>query len=152
MSETYENQQLNRDRVLVFLSFFTSAESQRMYAPEIPQEQLAYELCHIWFDRVFVPGIRYLDGIRGDWNEAEAAAFKDAFTAEEWKYLERFHRFLELRMDMMPAARKAERKIPSNNLWESILRDAKYLLELLEPDVKKRNRIAASLNTGLLGF
>lgn len=139
-----------RERVLVFLGFFTSQESQRAFAPEIPAENLAYELCNIWFDRVFVAGTRYLDGIRGDRDEEEAAAFRAAFNDEEWKYLERFHRFLELRIDMMPSTLKAGRAIPNNNLWESIQRDAQYLFELLEPDLKKRHLISESLQAGLL--
>ena len=151
MSQTKEkNKQAARERVLVFLSFFTSPESQRAFAPTVPEEHLAYELCNIWFDSVFVSGMRYLDGIKGDRSEAASNAFRAAFNDEEWKFLERFHRFLELRIDMMPGARKKERTIPNNNLWESIVRDANYLFELLEPDLKKRKLIGASLNKGLV--
>ena len=139
-----------RERVLVFLSFFTSPESQRAFAPTIPAGNLAYELCDIWFDRVFVSSTRYLEGLRGDWDEVAATEFKDAFDDEEWKFLERFHRFLELRIDMIPASQKAGRTMPVNNLWDSILRDAKYLFELLEPDLNKRKLIGESLYRGLL--
>ncbi len=151
MSSTQEtNKEAARERVLVFLSFFTSPESQRAFAPTMPEENLAYELCDIWFDKVFVAGMRYLDGIRGDWNEAEASAFRESFTDEEWKYLERFHRFLELRIDMMSSVHKAQRTIPHNNLWESVVRDAHYLYELLEPDLRKRALIGESLSRGLI--
>ena len=151
MSEDEEKKrEAIRERVLVFLSFFTSSESQRAFAPAVPEEKLAYELCDIWFDKVFVSSTRYMEGLRGDWDEVAAAEFRDAFDDEEWKFLERFHRFLELRIDMMPAAQKAGRTIPANNLWDSILRDAKYLFELLEPDLKKRHLIGDSLYKGLL--
>ncbi len=150
MSKEAENIEMARERVLVFLSFFISSESQRAFLPEVPAETLAYELCNIWFDRVFVAGKRYLDGIRGDWDEEEANVFRNAFDDEQWKYLERFHRFLELRVDMMPDLQKEKRQIPNNNLWESVVRDAGYLFELLEPDVKKRRAITQSLTKGLL--
>ena len=130
-----------RDRVLVFLSFFTSPETQRAFAPALPSERLAYELCELWFEEVFVPTTRYLEGLRGDRDPEAIEAFREAFDDEEWKYLERFHRFLELRIDMMPAGEKKQRVIPANNLWESIVRDAHYLLELLEPDLVQRKLI-----------
>jgi hypothetical protein len=130
--------------VLVFLSFFTSIESQQTLAPHLAPETRAYELSRIWFDDVFVPGIRYLEGIKGDRDENASTEFKSYFTEEEWKYIERFHRFLELRIDMIPESYRRKRQLPGNNLWESIVRDAAYLLELLEPDPQKRRRLLDS--------
>ena len=138
-----------RDRVLIFLSFFTSPESQRAHLPHIAPEHMAFELCSIWFERVFTSGIRYLDGLKGDYNEEASTAFRAEFSEEEWKYLERFHRFLELRIDMMPAEAKKKRTLPENNLWESIVRDARYLFELLEPDERKRRKLETGSLTRL---
>lgn len=131
----------DRDRVLIFLGFFTSKESQQAHLPTVPEGQLAFELCSLWFEEVFVAGMRYLDGVKGDYDKQAAADFRASFTDEEWKYLERFHRFLELRVDMMPESAKRQRVLPANNLWESIVRDARYLYELLEPDERKRRKL-----------
>ena len=99
------------------------------------------------FDDVFVAGTRYLEGLKGDYDESAATEFRAAFTDEEWKYLERFHRFLELRIDMMPAAARRERRLPDSPVWQSIVRDAGYLLELLEPDpARRRAYTRAKLN------
>ena len=140
----------SRDRVLIFLSFFTSGESQRAHLPEIPKEHLAFELCSLWFEKVFVAGMRYLDAVKGDYDEEASASFRADFTDEEWKYLERFHRFLELRVDMMPEHAKKNRTLPDNNLWQSIVRDARYLFELLEPDDKKRKKLTSIKSLRLL--
>lgn len=134
-----------RERLVLFLSFFSSRTCHRACFPSLSTEHIAYELCRLWFDEVFIPGIRYLDSYKGDYNHEAAEQFRAAFSGEEWNHITRFHRFLELRIDMMPDSPRKERRLPNNNLWESMTRDAANLLELLEPCAEKRHLVTDSL-------
>jgi len=58
----------------------------------ITPEKLSSKLARLWFDEIYVPGIRYLDGgLKGDYSEKEGGKCQDSFTEDELKAEERFH-------------------------------------------------------------
>jgi hypothetical protein len=131
-----------RDRVVVFLLFMTSEKCRLACADRIPAASLAYELCKIWFDDIYTPGRTYLfDGLKGDVAPDRVEAFEDAFSLGELEQLERFHAFLDLRMDMLRPDARRHARVPQNQMWENILRDATYLLEDLDPDYAHRQSL-----------
>jgi hypothetical protein len=95
----------------------------------------------LWFDEIYVPGTRYMDGLKGDRDEDEVSAFSDLFTAEELTSLERFHAFLDLRLDMVSERVLENHSFPAGDMWENIVRDARYLVEDLEPDAERRRHL-----------
>jgi hypothetical protein len=121
-----------RGRVTRFLSFLTSEECRAACKDQLAADRLAFELCRLWIDEIYVPGLHYVDGIKGDRSTAAAATFAAAFTPAEQSALERFHHFLELRIQMLPEADRARGIFPDGAPWESTLRHARYLLDELE--------------------
>ena len=122
-----------RERVVVFLAALTSEAFreavQHCWAPE----RLAYELCRLWVEDLYAPGLRGMDGLRG--RDAEAVRrFEAAFTEPERAALERFHHFLLLRLDMLPASARQRGCFPQHDGWRNLVRDASYLLETLATD------------------
>ena len=72
-----------REHVVVFLLFFTSEESLKACHRFIAPEKLSFKLARVWFDEVYLPGIRYLDGgLKGDISERAVARFAEGFTEE----------------------------------------------------------------------
>ena len=56
-----------REQAIVFLLFLTSKESLKACHKFITPEKLALKLARMWFDQIYVPGVRYLDGgLRGE--------------------------------------------------------------------------------------
>lgn len=127
-----------RDRVVLFLLFLTSDACRRSLARRIPEDRIIFELCRVWFDEIYVPGPRYLDGLKGDLTAERVAEFASHFTDEEFESLERFHAFFELRMDMQPEKVLRDRSFPDSDLWQNVVRDARYIVEDLEPNAEKR--------------
>ena len=97
-------------------------------------EQLAFELLRIWFDDVYLPSARYVDGLKGDYSATAADVFRSAFSDEECADLERFHRFVELRLEMVPEGDRGRRRVPIDDRWRALVRDAGYLLDDLTPE------------------
>jgi len=82
-----------------------------------------------------LPGIRYLDGgLKGDISERAVARFAEGFTEEEFKALERFHSFFELRLEMVHAAAREAGVWPQNDSWSNMVRAARNLLDLFLAD------------------
>lgn len=129
-----------RNRVVLFLALLASRECQEACREFLPSDKLAFELCRLWFDEIYVPGSRYLDAFKGDRSAADVAQFQEYFADEEQAALERFHRFLELRLDMLPEHAKKQGVFPQNDLWQSIVRDAGHVLEALGADVELLQR------------
>lgn len=123
-----------RERVILFLVLLTSDEIRQACATILPPDKLAFAWCRLWFDEIYVPSTRYLDGIKGDRVEDAVARFRAAFSDAELAALERFHRFLELRIDMLSEANREQASFPQNDAWDAVVRDASYLLEELNPD------------------
>ena len=136
-----------RERVIVFLLFLTSEESLKACHRFITPEKLSLRLARMWFDEIYMPGTRYLNGgLKGDYSEEEVEKFHDNFSDGELKALERFHRFFELRLEMIPASsRRTSPEVipasfgkngiwPQNNSWSNVLRDARNLLSLFALD------------------
>ena len=90
-----------RTRVLDTLVLFRHADKLSTVRPDMSGEQIAFELCRLWFDQVYAPSLRYMDGLKGDGDPRASESFTDAFSDEEFSWLERFHRFLELRVDRL---------------------------------------------------
>lgn len=121
-----------RKRVTLVLAFLSSGACRRACHQILAPERLAYEWCRLWFDDVYVPSRRYLRGLKGDWSEEAVARFRAGFTDEELEALERFHRFLELRVDMLSDEDHERERFPQNDAWDSIVRHAGYVLEDLD--------------------
>lgn len=139
-----------RDRVIDFLLFLASEKhwraSRRLIAPEL----LAFELSRLWFDEIYAPGGRYLESLKGDFSQEKAQEFRSYFSDEEMESLERFHRFFELRIDMLPETARQKGIFPESDAWRNIMRHAAYLAEELEPDAeKRRSRLQKYLRRGL---
>lgn len=138
-----------RGRVTSFLALLSSSRAHDLLSREIPRERVAFELIRCWFDEIYSPSIRYVDGLRGDFSEAEARRFRSVFSAEELAAIERFHRFTELRLEMTPPAILENRRFPMDDRWNQIVKDASYLLDELEPNPSAlRTRMEAWLKTG----
>lgn len=123
-----------RERVILALAFLTSEECQAACCAVLPAEKLAYAWCRLWFDEIYIPSTRYLDGIKGDQSEEAVRRFRSCFTAEERAALERFHRFLELRIDMLPDAARRHAVFPQRDAWDHVIRHAAYVLDDLTAD------------------
>lgn len=135
MPESLENAPDHRRRVATLLTLLASEDNQRVLARRSGRERLAFELARAWFDDVYVPSGRYLGGLKGDYSPEAAELFRDAFDPVELAAMERFHRFFELRVDMLPGPLLEER-IPIGERWRSLMRDAGYLIEDLGVDVE----------------
>jgi hypothetical protein len=124
-----------RERAVVFLLFLTSEESLEACHKFIAPENLSLKLARIWFDEIYVPGVRYLDGgLRGDYSKGEVERFRRSFTEEELNALERFHRFFELRLEMIPTSSRVSGVWPQNDSWDNVVKDARNLLNLFALD------------------
>ena len=124
-----------REHVIIFLLFLTSEESLKVCHKFIAPGKLAFELARIWFDDIYLPGIRYLDGgLKGDYSEKAVAKFAEGFTQDEFKALERFHHFFELRLEMVPASARETGDWPQNDTWSNMVKDARNLLNLFSLD------------------
>ena len=124
-----------REHVIIFLLFLTSEESLKVCHKFIAPGKLAFELARIWFDDIYLPGIRYLDGgLKGDYSENAVAKFAEGFTQDEFKALERFHHFFELRLEMVPTSARETGDWPQNDTWSNMVKDARNLLNLFSLD------------------
>ena len=143
MSEWTEQQEAVRERVIGFLLFLTSKEASDLLHEYVSPAKLAFEMCKIWFNHIFDAGMRYLDNIKADYSEEKAELFRSSFDDEEWKSLERFHHFWELRLDMLPDKYRRQEEFPGNDTWTNIRRDAGYVLRALAPDLTERQKALA---------
>ncbi|MCZ6757390.1 MAG: hypothetical protein O7C39_03815 [Bacteroidetes bacterium] len=127
-----------RSRVLDTLVLIHRSEHLVSIRPDMPPQNIAFALCRLWFDHIFTPSMRYLDGWKGDSDPVATAEFIAAFTEEEYGWLERFHRFLELRIDRLSKTQMKEGVFPINDTWKGITRDAGNLLDLLDQDGSRK--------------
>lgn len=135
-----------RERVATYLTLVASDAAREALGRWIDADRLAFELCRIWFDDIYVPSRSYFDALKGDFSEEAAEAFRSFFTDEEMAGLERFSRFLELRMAMLSSAARSSRRMPDNDAWQGLVRHAFYVLDDLEPDAEyRRARLADDL-------
>lgn len=123
-----------RERVVLVLAFLASEECQAACRAIASPEKLAYAWCRLWFDEIYVPSTRYLDGIKGDQSAAAVRRFESCFTPDERAALDRFHRFLELRIDMLPDAARRRGVFPQRDAWDHVTRHASYVLDDLAAD------------------
>ncbi len=150
MERNVSNRADYRERVATFLTLVASDAARETLGRWIDQDRLAFELCRIWFDDIYLPSRRYFDALKGDYSEAAAEHFRSAFSNEELAGLERFTRFLELRLEMLSSESRSSRRIPNSDAWQSLVRHAFYLLDDLEPDAEYR-RARLSENVADLG-
>jgi len=130
--------QETRERVIFFLLLMTSKDALDACQEFFPQEKLAFELSRLWFDEIYTPGLSYLDdSLKGDYSEEKIRQFEDAFEVEEIIELERFHRFFELRIEMLQAKHKKAGNFPESDLWRNMVKHASYLLQALTPNARK---------------
>jgi hypothetical protein len=127
-----------RERVIFFLLFMSSKDALDACQEFFPQEKLAFELSRLWFDEIYTPGLSYLDeSLKGDFSEEKVRQFEDAFEVEEIIELERFHRFFELRVEMLQAKHKNAGRFPENDMWRHLVKHASYVLRALTPNAEK---------------
>lgn len=123
-----------RDRVTLFLALLASDEGRTACHEVLAPDRFAFVWCRLWFNEIYVPSTRYLDGLKGDPSEESVTEFRASFTDQEMEALERFHRFLELRVDMLPGNLARDESFPQNDAWDHVVRHAGYALEELETD------------------
>lgn len=134
-----------REQVISFLLFLTSETCLKSCYRYMPAEKFNFELCRVWFEEIYAPGRRYLTTLKGDFSEEAARFFQTCFTEEEFQSLERFHRFWELRLDMLAEKCRQQGIFPDNDSWGNLRRDARYLVETLEPDKRRRRTLLERL-------
>lgn len=134
-----------RERVTLFLALLASDEGRHACHQVLAPDRFAFVWCRLWFDEIYVPSSRYLSGVKGDQSEETAAKFREAFAAEEMAALERFHRFLELRVDMLPGNLAEDESFPQNDAWDHVVRHAGYALEELETDPESLKQTVGSV-------
>lgn len=136
-----------RERVATYLALLASEAAQDALGRRVDRERLAFELCRIWFDDIYVPSPRYFEGLKGDYSEDAAGRFRADFSREELAELERFTRFLELRMEMLSGGTaRSLGRVSNTDAWQSLMRHAWYLLDDLEPDAEfRRARLAEAV-------
>jgi hypothetical protein len=141
-----------RGHVLDALALIHLSEVVFVKRSGMPREQIAHQLLRYWLDTIYAPGIRYMDGFKGDRNPEEVAMFVACFTEEELEWLERFNRFLELRIDRLRPADRDANQFPIKDTWNGIVRDAGNLIALIEPDryqsKKRLDRIRSEIEIG----
>lgn len=140
MSDSLDNGPDHRQRVATLLGLLASEEAQTLLARQTPRERLAYELARYWFDVVYTPSGRYVDGLKGDFSMEAAESFNDAFDPVELAAMERFHRFFELRIGMLAPGQLDAKRIPIDETWRTVMKDAGYLLEDLHVDPTELRR------------
>lgn len=123
-----------RERLTLFLALLASDECRTACHQVLPADGFAYTWCRLWFNEVYVPSSRYLDGLKGDVSEEAVTQFRSSFTDAEMEALERFHRFLELRIEMLPHDLAETQAFPQTDAWDHVVRHAGYALEELEQD------------------
>ena len=123
-----------RQAVLLYLNLLANpASSDRFRKAENP-EHAAILLCRLWIEDIYVPGIRNLDGLKSDRSPVSVEAFESSFSSRELELLYQFHRFMELRLEMLPKRVPRERSFPDGDFWQNIFRHAGNLLEEIDPD------------------
>ncbi len=132
-----DDQQQIRRRVLVALAVIGRPELLGG-ASGLTKEQIGFELCRLWFEVVYTPALWTVDGLKGDRHSAGVDRFWEAFEDDERNYLERFNRFIELRLEMTPEELRLQRAIDPDR-WDGVTRDARNTLELIEPGFDARN-------------
>ena len=134
-----------RERTALALALLTSEACREAFHSHLSPGKFAYAWCQLWFDEIYTPSTRYLDGIKGDRREEPVARYEAAFTDDERAALERFHRFLELRVDRLSDEDRQRAAFPQTDAWAAVVRHAAYLLEELAADpsaLQKRLRKA----------
>jgi hypothetical protein len=151
LEEPEDDIPLEKTRVLDALSLFASSDQMASIRPDLQPGRYGYLLCEMWFDAVYVPGTRYMDGLKGDRDPAAADAFLALFDEDEERWLERFNRFLELRVDRLSKSDREAGVFPPGERWSSIQRDAGYLIELLGGNPRKGKALEAAATRWLPG-
>lgn len=123
-----------RERVTLFLAVIASEPCRDACHELLPPDHFSFLWCRLWFNEIYLPGPRYLDGLKGDRSEEAVARFWTSFTSVEKEALERFHRFLELRIEMLPGNLVEDESFPQTDAWDHVVRHAGYALEELESD------------------
>jgi hypothetical protein len=126
-----------RNRVIFFLLFLTSEKCIEACSKFITPEKLIFKLSKIWCNDIFVPGRVFIDAVKNDYSEKSSRIFQDCFDIEEYDVLERFHIFFDLRLNMLSEKSKNNAEFPVTDMWENILKDARYVLDEITPDQKK---------------
>lgn len=88
------------------------------------------ELCKLWFDDIYVPSKSYFDALKGDYWDVHAENFISCFSEDELELLARFHRFFELRIEILRKEDDTLKTIADSTHWKHIVKDAKNTLAL----------------------
>ncbi len=130
-----------RERVLLTLAVMSQPELVAA-STDLSPGRVGYQLSRLWFERVYAPGLWTVDGLKGDRSVESVEAFESAFDTEELGYLERFNRFIELRLEMTPGELRTAGEIDPDR-WAGVVRDARNTIDLIEPGFRvERRRIA----------
>ncbi len=133
----------HRQRVLLFLKLFSStAAIERLIGSSDPSAT-ADQLCSLWINEIYIPGLRYRDGLKGDRRKEEVERFESQFSRIELALLEQFHRFLELRLEMLPKRLAEERTFPQGAFWQNIIAHARRILEEIDPEGLELDELVA---------
>lgn len=127
----FEDKKNIRERVIFFLLILTSEMCLKECYKIIPPEKLIFRLAKIWFNEIFAPGKTFVRAIKNSYSEEKAAYFIDCFEVEEYDVIERFSLFFDLRLNMHSKSKIENAQIPQDDLWHSIQKDARHVLEEL---------------------
>ena len=121
-----------RKEVVAFLQLIASFDRQENADLGVPPEDVPAELCRFWFDDIYLPSENYFDAPKGDISAEAVSDFEASFSDDDLLALARFHRFLELRLEMLPEVEHRFKCLYESELWEDVMKDAQNTLELLE--------------------
>ena len=124
----------HRERVLVYLHLLSNPDASDRFKQSTDREASAIELCRLWIEEIYLPGYRNLDGLKSDRSEIGAERFNAQFTRRELELLYQFHRFLELRLEMLRKRLPAETSFPDGDFWQNIFRHARNVLVEIDPE------------------
>lgn len=117
-----------RSEVISFLEFLSSLKGQELTTREVPPEELVIKFCQLWFDDIFIPGGTYLDALKGDVPEESIEEFWSQFNVSEQDALAFFHRFFELRLQVVTKNEESLEGLYQSEAWGNIIKDAELAL------------------------
>lgn len=122
----------HRQAVEFLLAVFAERTTPQCDELGVPVQATPLETCRRWFDDVYLPSSRYFDAVKGEIDITELQQFSSQFSEDEFLQLERFHRFLELRLDLLQKTGTAPEAWKGSPAWKYIAQNAKNTLELLQ--------------------
>ncbi len=127
-----------KESTLAFLAFIADRSFYHELKDRPSDEVLSHRLAELWFEEIYTPSLRYLDSYKGDSEDKKIALFESEFSQDELQALERFHRFFELRLEMLRDPTRLKTLKWESAFWNHLSKDAILALHTFDITTKKR--------------